>query len=159
VLTSTRPARAEDPSTYTVLIVDNDGAETEREFPAALVESLDLPVNSFGIAPPTLDPELPRTIKSRFQLQYNVTLADGSTRSIPTTTPESVGVAMLFFLLGLFGRNMMYSGSPLSIEPTGVSLPKAQAAAGAPMPPSSGQRKGGRKGPPPGRKRRGRGRR
>ena len=105
VLTSTRPARAEDPATYTVLIVDNDGSETERELPAALVESLDLPVNSFGIAPPTLDPELPRTVKSRFQLQYNVTLADGSTRSIPTTTPESVGVAMLFFLLGLFGQN------------------------------------------------------
>lgn len=153
---SVRPARSDDPATYSVLIVAEDGTTSEREWPAALVDTLDLPVSASGLAPSSLADDLPQTVKSTFQLQYHVTLADGSTRSVPTTTPQSVGVAALFFLLGLFGRNMMYSGSPLSIEPRGVTLPKAQVAAGTAAP-TRGAR--ARKGPPPSKKRRGRGRR
>ncbi len=155
---SVRPAATENPTTRTVLIVDGDRYH-EREWPTLLVDQLDLPTNAAGIPPLELGDTLPATRKSRFQLQFHVTPADGSTFSHPTTSPRSAGVALLFFLAGIFIRNMVYSGSPLSIEPRGVTLPKALAPSGSVAPTGRGKPKGGRKGPPPGKRRRGKGRR
>ncbi|MFT5459766.1 MAG: hypothetical protein ACI9K2_006281 [Myxococcota bacterium] len=154
---STRVPRTDDASSYTVLIVSDDGTHHERNWPAAVVEALNLPVDSLGVPPASIGENLPHTVKTRFQLQYHVALPDGTTRTVPTTTPQAVGVAVLFFLLGVFLRNMMHSGSPFSLEPKGVTLPKAQAPVGAPAPRKPGA--GGRKGPPPPKPRRGAGRR
>lgn len=155
---SVRPAATEDATTRTVLIVDGDHYH-EREWPTLLVDQLDLPVNPSGIPPLELADTLPTTKKSRFQLQFHVTPAGGQTFSHPTTSPRSAGVAFLFFLAGIFIRNMVYSGSPLSLEPRGVTLPKALAPHGSAAPTGRGKPRGGRKGPPPGKRRRGKGRR
>lgn len=154
---SVRPAATDDPKVFEVLIVEPTGGTFRRAWPADLVREFELPVDAYGIVPDPIDPARPVTRKDRFTLSYTIEGGeDVADTELPTTSPASLGLAVLVFVLGIFGRNMIVSGSPFSLEPRGVYLPKAQAPSGQPVP-SRGTRP--RKGPPPGGRRKGRGRR
>lgn len=150
-----RPAEA-DARTVTVVIArDADGATFERRWPAELTGRLSLPEVAPGSVPSRIAEEAPVTRKSRFSLHYLVQVGDGF-EVVPSTTPQAVvlGVVALIVAVGL--RNMAVSGAPWSIEPRAAYLPPAQAASGQPAPRPSGPPK---QGPPPSRRRVGRGRR
>src|SRR5690606_15921571 len=100
-------------------------------------EGLGLPYDAAGVPPPQLDPGLPATRKPRFQLQFMVEQPDGEWRTVGTTSPRSLGLAIVVLVLGIGVRNMAYAGSPVSITPREVYLPPEQQQAGAP-PPTTG---------------------
>jgi hypothetical protein len=159
---SVRPAATPDPAVYTVLIVNDDGTRLERTWDAALVRELALPVDALALPPPDIPEARPATEKLRFVMHYLVQVGQGDdaqTRVVPTTSPRGLGLALVFLLVAIGIRNMAYAGSPFAIERRGVYLPKQQAQAGAPAPAGSPGRTRGRKGPPPSRPRRGRGKR
>jgi len=150
-----QPPTAE-PKVYQVLIVNEDGSSLQRSWPAEVVSGLALPVDNLAL-PPTQTPEgAIETRKSKFQLSFLLRRPSeeggGSWQSVPTTSPQGVGIALLAWFIALGVRNMVYAGSPVAIERSRVFLPKAQAAAGSAAPTGASR---GRKGPPPGRKRRG----
>ncbi|MEN0065607.1 MAG: hypothetical protein AAGA48_25930 [Myxococcota bacterium] len=151
------PARTEDPSSYEVLIVEPSSEDGFiRRWPANVVRKLNLPNDEFRIVPNEPDAVLPETRKERFSLSFVIEPDEGDAITLPTTSPAAFGLTVLAFVLGIFGRNMIVSGSPFSLEPRGVYLPKGQAASGQ-VAPSRGSRP--RKGPPPQGRRKGRGRR
>ncbi|MEO0602959.1 MAG: hypothetical protein AAF211_16075 [Myxococcota bacterium] len=154
---SVKPATTENPASFEVLIVepgDDDGFT--RRWPADVVRKLALPNDEFGLVPSEIDSALPETRKDRYSLGYTIEPEEGATISLPTTSPTAFGLAVLAYVLGIFGRNMIVAGSPFSLEPTGVYLPKGQAPSGQ-VAPSRGSRP--QKGPPPSGRRKGRGRR
>ncbi len=157
---SHRPARVEDPATLRVLVVDEDRNTTEWDWPADLVRSLSLETDRTGVPPTKLPEEAPSTLKTRFSLFFTVTPVDGESRIQPTTSARSLSVAALAWLLGLFLNNMWLSGSPFSFVPRETIVPNLApegggSRGGAPPPP----RNRGRQGPPPGKPRKGQGRR
>jgi hypothetical protein len=154
---STRPPRSEAPASYSVLISNDDGSRIEREWPSDLVGRLRLPVDAMAIPPLPIPDDRPRTSKSRFALHFLVQepeTADFTT--VPTTSPRAAGLALIVLLVSLGVRNMVVAGSPFSIEPREAYLPPAQPAAGQVTNKTYSR---GRKGPPPPRPRKGRGRR
>lgn len=154
---SVRPQQEEGaPSHYQVLIVNNDDTTVERTWPAARVDPLKLPVDPFAITPDTIPAERPRTTKSSYTLHYLLEKPNGEWETVPTTSPASLGVGFLVFVLGIAVRNMIVAGSPFSLQPRGLTLPKAQAPSGQ-VATRGGNRP--KKGPPPGRRRKGVGRR
>lgn len=154
---SVRQPRTPDPAVYEVLIANRDGSSLEQKWSATVVKPLALPVDSLGLPPTTFPEEAVKTKKSRYQLNFLVQAPtqgeEPKWQSVPTTSPQAVGIALLAWFIGLGLRNMLYAGSPVGIERTKAFLPKAQAAAGSVAAGSGSSR--GRKGPPPGRKRRG----
>ncbi len=154
---SALPATTEDPRSFEVLIVEpGDDEGFTRRWPAGVVRRLDLPKDEFALVPRQIDPTLPETRKDRFTLSYSIEPDEGDAFTLATTSPAAFGLAILVWILGIFGRNMIVAGSPFSLEPTGVYLPKAQAPSGQ-VAPSRGNRP--QKGPPPSGRRKGRGRR
>ena len=150
------PATSENPSSYRVLIVEQNGRDRlERSWPAGLVGPLGLPVDAYGIPPDEIPEERPRTRKSPYALHFLLQIGE-EWRTVPTTTPSSLGVAFLVLVLGIAVRNMIVAGSPFSLEPQGLTLPKGQVPSGQAAP-TRGSRS--QKGPPPPRRRRGAGRR
>jgi len=169
---SSAPPRGDDPQVLTVRIVGADRSVVQRAWPAELVRSLELPVDRVDIPPPTIPPERPTTRKARFDLSFSLTTSPGTSEEhtvrLPTTSPRGLGLAGLVFLGLLAVRNMVYAGSPIAIQARGAYLPPAQSAPGVPATGSgrngrkgrNGRSRGGAgKGPPPGKRRRGRGRR
>ena len=148
--------RAEDPAVYQVLIANRDGTSLQRSWPASVVSGLGLPVDNLALRPVKIPDDAIQTRKSRYQLHFLLQrpAEDGemSWQSVPTTSAQGVGIALLAWFIALGLRNMVYAGSPVAIERSRVFLPKAQAAAGTAA--GTGMSRG-RKGPPPGRKRRG----
>lgn len=140
-----------------VLILDEDGSSHERAWPVELTRALQLPVNARGIPPARPPEDAPRTIKDMFSLTFSVQLSEGEVTIVPTTSPRSLAIAVLVFLVGLAGRNMWVSGSPLGVTSRSSSRVKSLPAAGQP----AHRRRTGVSGtgPPPARKVRGRGRR
>ncbi len=162
LVVSARPLASPDAAVQTVLIVAADGGRVERAFPSELVRELVIPVDPLALPPKPLPTDRPRSEKHRFALQFQVRERgeDSPWRVLPTTSPRGLGLAVAFMMLAVGIRNMMYAGSPFSIERAGAFLPRAQAQAGQPAPRGSpGRPKGSNKGPPPARPRRGRGRR
>lgn len=156
---SVRPPRNPDePVTYTVLIAQADADPIERLWPAARVEGLGLPTDPLAIPPTEIPEGRPATVKHRFSLHYRIQEPGGTWEVVPTTSPSALGLGLLALLLGIALRNMVVSGSPVSIEPRRALLPRAQAAPGQVAPPPRAASRG-QKGPPPSRPRRGRGRR
>ena len=154
---SLRPPERDNPASYQVLIVEPDGTRLERAWRADLVRTLGLPADPLAIPPDTIPKERPSTRKSAYSLYFELQEQnDGAWTVVPTTSPSSFGVAMLVFLAGIAVRNMIVAGSPFSIEPQGLTLPKAQAPSGQ-IARNRGSRP--RKGPPPPRPRKGSGRR
>lgn len=131
-----RPYAGASAKVYQVLIVEEGGNTVERNMSALAIDGLNLPLNDVGVAPNVLPPTAAATKKSRFQLSYLVQRAAaegetvGSWKSYPTTTPQALGAVVLMWLMALGVRNMIYAGSPIGIDPRGVSLPKGQAQAG-----------------------------
>lgn len=148
---SVRPSASPAPKVYEVLIAGK-GRSLERTWPAAVVDELNLPFDSLAVPPVPIPPERPHTSKMRYSLHFLVEGSDGEFEQVPTTSPRSLALSLVLFLLGVGIRNMTVSGSPWSLEPRGVLLPKAQAAPGSVANPVTGPP---RKRPPPARRRRG----
>ena len=154
---SVKPAERADPTHYSVLVVSEDRRERwELLWPAALVEPMGLPVDRFAITPDTNPERAVETRKSRFALHFMFRMPNESWQTIQTITPSSLGVAFLVLIVAIAVRNMIVAGSPFSIEPEGLALPKGQAPSGQAVAPRGSRP---RKGPPPGRRRKGVGRR
>lgn len=152
---SVRPVQGEA-LTRAVLIAEPDRA-IERQWPAALVQELSLPVDALALAPDPVPPERPATHKRRFTLQYEVNTPTGW-RTIATTSPQALGLALLVWLGLLAVRNMAIGGTPWSIEAHDRYAVPVQDRAGQPA--ATGPRRAASKpGPPPPRPVRGRGRR
>jgi hypothetical protein len=158
VVVSVAPPPSDDPATLSVRIVDAEGQVTEQPWSAELVRSLDVPFDRVAVPPPTLPEGRPTTTKQRFSLSFSVDRGEGVV-TVPTTSPTSLGLGLLA-LLGLVAlRNMVWAGSPVSLQRRGVYLPPSQAAPGVPVQGGAGRTKGrarGKKGPPPPKRRRGR---
>jgi hypothetical protein len=150
-----RPA---DPEARAALVViaEEDGGTFERRWPAELVDRLGLAVAQPGSVPERIPEDAPRTTKSRFGLHYLVEAGDEGFEVVPSTTPQAVVLGLVALLVAVGLRNMAVGGAPWSIEPRAAYLPKAQAASGQPAPRTTGPP---RQGPPPSRRRVGRGRR
>ena len=131
-----RPYTGANATVYQVLIVEEGKNTIERNMSALAIDGLNLPLNDVGVAPNTLPTTAAATKKSRFQLSYLVQRPAieaedvGTWKSYPTTTPQALGAVVLMWLMSLGIRNMIYAGSPLSIQPRAVALPKGQAQAG-----------------------------
>lgn len=151
---SVRPTASPAPKVYEVLIAGN-GRSLERSWPAEIVDGLGLPFDAIAVPPVPIPAERPHTSKLRYTLHFLVEGEDGTFRRVPTTSPRALAIAWVLFVLGVGVRNMTISGSPVSLQPRGVLLPKAQAAVGAPAARVQGPP---RKRPPPARRRRGPGR-
>ena len=162
--------RSSDPeqAVYSVLIAPDEGERFEVDWPVIAVEGLNLSIDPLALPPKPLPDGLPRTKKQPWTMEFTVSPDGGGVRTVPTTGPQAISIALLVFLLGIGIRNMLVAGSPISIEPRGITLPKGQAAAGQIAPTSGGTGGSGgrssrtsrpRKGPPPGKRRRGGGRR
>lgn len=153
---SVKPPEDPDPSSYLVLVVEDDGHKVQRTWPASRVEPLGLPVDPYAITPDEIPEARPRTSKSAYSLHYVLQQPNGTWETVPTTSPASLGVGFLVLLMGIAVRNMIVAGSPFSLEPRKLTLPKAQAPSGQVA--SRGGRRP-QKGPPPPRPRKGAGRR
>jgi hypothetical protein len=155
---SVRPSATPEPATFRVLIVGEDGRAIERDWPADLVLSLGLPVDDMALPPATIPEAAARTTKSRFAL-HTIVRAAGSEewQVVPTTSPRSLGVAVLVGFVVLFLRNMMVSGSPFALTAQGSWQPPA--ALPKPGTPVAQKQRISKQGPPPAGPRTGRGRR
>jgi hypothetical protein len=155
---SFRPSQVEEPAVLSILIVTDDRTEKELLWPAELVSSLQVPANITGIPPVTLPEDGPVTTKSPFTLQFEITQKDQPKKVVSTLSARALYSAVLLWVLGFFLNNMRISGSPWSFTPSAFKLPP-------PMPTGGnngegpGQGSTSRKGPPPGKRRRGQGRR
>jgi hypothetical protein len=163
VAVSVRDSNPEQ-AVYSVLIAEDDGTRFETDWPAYAVKGLSLSIDPLALPPKPLPEGLPRTRKTRWTMSFTVTPEEGGARTVGTPQPQSLAIALLVFLVGIGGRNMMVAGSPISIEPRGISLPKAQRPPGQTSSPDEGgggpkRASRAQKGPPPGKKRRGGGRR
>lgn len=125
---SVRPARSEEPPTRTVSIAQDDGW-FEREWPSELVATLGLPIDPSGIPPLQISEDRPSTTKKRFGLHFLVEGTDGF-QVVPTTRPQSVGLALLVWAALIALRNMAVAGVPWSLTPRERYLPAAQAPVG-----------------------------
>ncbi len=163
---SLAPSRVQEPASYVVRILEGQGPEVRTvNWDANVIRQLGLKVDPVEMAPLEVPDTAPDTVKERFSLSYRVQVGEGTEQahwlSVPTTSPRSVGIAGLVFLLLAAVRNMVVSGSPIALEPLHVR----NATAAPPAPTTSGGSGGGskgprgHKGPPPGKRRRGQGRR
>lgn len=152
-----RPSRVADPAVYAVVIVDEAGDAIEHNWPGQLVKDLALPVNTSGFAPRKLPEDTPTSRKARYSTFFTVKKGDEPSRAVPTVNPQAISVAVLLWMLGLALRNMWASGSPFQIEAREFALPSGQSGSGTPAAPT--QRTRGKQGPPPGKRRTGKGRR
>ena len=157
---SVAPPPVQQPDVLTVRIVSADRQVVERSWSAELVRRLEVPFDAVAVPPPTIPAERPATHKAPLSLSFQVTIGAGEEAtelSVPTTSPKALGLAALVFFGLVALRNMMWSGSPVSLARRGVYLPPNQAQAGVPV---RGQGPGkqpkvrGKKGPPPSRRRR-----
>lgn len=151
-------------TTFQVLVVEDDQSSFESTWPADAVLGLDLRIDRLALPPSPLPEGLARTEKQRFTLSFTVTPEGGVAREISTATPQTFALAILALVGGILLRNMVVAGNPLSLDPKGVELVKAQAPPGrSTRPPAEGgepsRRSRAKKGPPPPRPRRGSGRR
>jgi hypothetical protein len=135
----------------------SSGRSLERQWPSALVQELQLPVDALALAPDPIPPERPATHKRRFSLTYEVQALEGW-RTVPTTSPQALGLALLVWASLLALRNMAVGGAPWSVEPHDRYDIPVQERAGQPVAPTA-RRGGSKPGPPPPRPVRGRGRR
>ena len=156
VAVSVRNSYSENPTNYEVLIVNSDGTNVTKTWDATVVAPLNLPVDATGLPPVTMPDDRPSTKKYKYSLQFLIDVPaeegeESAFEPFTTTSPFSLGLAVMTWVLGIFFRNMMYGGSPFMLERRGITLMKAQGETGS----LQGRQTRSRKGPPPGRKRRG----
>lgn len=148
-----RAIGSEAPTAWQVLVVDEDGEGRVLQWPTEVVEGLQIPIDPYLAPPPRIADDAPHTRKSRFALYYLVESAEGSHEIHPTTSPAALSMALVALLLTFFGRNMVVSGSPVSMTSRPTRLPDALPPAGQVVRRPGGR---GKKGPPPPRGKRGR---
>lgn len=147
-----------------VLLVTSDGARFERVWPREAIAGLDLDVQKRGLLPMELPDDLARSRKEPFSLTFTIQPEGGGTRTVATTGPRPLAMALLVFFVGIGIRNMVVAGNPLSLAGPDGRVTNHTAA--PPEPPAASSEGGGgkrakraKKGPPPGKRRRGGGRR
>jgi len=156
---SVRPTTSENPANYTVLIVDYSGEHSEVSWPANIVEPLNLPFNPTGIPPTSIDEGASKTRKISYTLSFTVQQAEKNegkgegedasedaqvTQTGATTSPQTLAIALLIWLVGLGIHNMVLSGSPFDLTRRPKRL--AQLAPAGQVAPT---KRRGSKGPPP----------
>lgn len=160
---SIAPPPVEEPAAYVVRILETDGTVRVAAWDATLVKQLSLPIDPVEMAPLEVPETRPDTEKARFSLSYRVKIGEGTDAerwaTIPTTSPRSMAIAVLVYMVLIGVRNMIVSGSPIALErPKGAS----SRTSGTDAPPPASGRPGSsrsRPGPPPPGRRKGRGRR
>ena len=157
-------AATPDQTTHQVLVVQDDGSRFEATWPVDAVLGLDLKIDRLALPPSPLPKGLARTQKQRFTLTFTVVPDGGTAREISTATPQTFALTILALVGGILLRNMVVAGNPLSLDPKGVELVKAQKPPGRVADPGGGddpptRRPRPKQGPPPPRPRRGSGRR
>lgn len=150
------PAPTPEATIRRVLIVDRGGARFEMSWAPEKLEGLELPVDALGIPPKDLS-DRPKTQKSRYTLEYRLSTEEDVWVSHPTTTPQNLGIALGLLLVGFLVRNMIVAGSPFEVAPRARHKVTEQVAAGTVSQPQ--RRARGQKGPPPPKRRKGKGRR
>jgi len=145
---SQRPTQVEDPRTFRVLIVSDARDEMEVDWEADLVRSLELPVNAFGVPPAIIPEDVATTRKMGFSFAWTLTQGE-DVRVFSTVTGRSVGVPLVLWVFGLFIYN--YATQPRKPGERSPSRGASQSG----QPPARRPQKG----PPPGKRRRGQGRR
>ncbi len=156
---SQRPSPEEDPAALRVLIVGGDGSTTEQDWSADLVRELKLRVDATGLPPTQIPPNAARSTKPRFGTFFTVTPSGEEARTIYPSMAGPVSLTGILWVLGLLLHNMLRSGSPFSWEPRGVApVPTQPHGVSVPQGPASTPSRP-QQGPPPGKPRRGRGRR
>ncbi|MCB9672817.1 MAG: hypothetical protein H6736_18155 [Alphaproteobacteria bacterium] len=153
-----------DRAVLQVLVVEDDGGRFEAAWPREALDGMNLAIDRLALPPKPLPEGLPRTNKDRFALTFTLEPDGGGVRTVATTGMRPLGVALLIFLVGVGFRNMMVAGSPLALARP-EQAPRTHTAAPPPPPSASASGASGagrprpKKGPPPGRPRRGSGRR
>ena len=151
---STDPYDVNETKVVQVHLFDQEDTRFERSWTIKLVKEAELPVNGRPNSK-SFNEKGPIVQKNRYALSYKVLLGPDRTVIVPTTTPYALAVVVLLAGLLVFLRNMYISGSPFSIQKRAHKPLKKLAPAGQP----ARNRRGGRKGPPPKRGRKGQGRR
>lgn len=156
---SFRPSQAEEPTNFRVLILTDDNEPLEQVWPADLVRELDLKANPLALPPPEAPEDAPNTTKAPYTLSFAVT-NDKKTTVVPTNAANALGLSILLWILGLFGRNMLATGSPFKLIDDGKGVvPDLRSQAPTTTAPEQAPRRGPQKTRPGGKKRRGQGRR
>lgn len=145
-------------SRLTVLIVTDEDS-FQRSLPGDLVRSLALPEDPFAVVPLSIDPARPATKKSRYTLHALVRRADegASWEVVPTTSPQTLTISLVVLLLLVAARNMAVSGVPWRLRPAERYHPTKLAPTGQAAP--TARVSTSKKGPPPPKPQKGRGRR
>ena len=162
---SVRPTKNDKPSVDQVLIVNDDNSRTEQTLEADAIDGLMLPFDALAL-PPTDVSERPLTRKFPYTLQYEIKKPTGevvegeenpvlSWHVYPTTSPRAVAMAVLLWIVAFGLRNMIVAGSPIHVAPREREPVKLQQRAGSVASPVSRSKKG----PPPGKRQKGRRRR
>jgi hypothetical protein len=158
---SVRPTEADKPAVYQVLIVNEDNSRTEQMLDAAAIDGLTLPIDDLALPPGDIS-DRPLTRKFRYTLQYEIRKPTGEVTEgeenpvlewhiFPTTSPRAVAMAVLLWVLALGLRNMIVGGSPIQFESREREAVKLQQKSGSVTPQVSRSKKG----PPPGKRRKG----
>jgi hypothetical protein len=144
-----------------VLVLADDGSYGTWMWPKEIVLRHGVPSSPVNVPPPQIPDTAAKTTKRPFQQYFTVNGGQGSevpsgTVTYSTSTPQSLFIGLLVFFVGLCVRNMIVSGHPLHARPVPGK--------GRPLKPGRGGRSGTfrsppRKGPPPPKRSRGRGRR
>lgn len=154
LVAAVRPGE-EDARHRRVVISTDDGA-FERSWPAEVVQGLPLPSDSSQLV---ADGEnRPLTKKSRYTL-HALVQKDGQWEVVPTTSPSTLGLAVLALGLLVAGRNMVVSGVPWRLQPAERYRPTRLVPSGQAAPTPKTRPASSRQGPPPPRPQVGRGRR
>lgn len=143
------------PNAYEVLLMAPSEPPHEVKLAADVVEGRGIPISEVLAPPPTLPAGALHTKKSRFSLSYQIEEKGGGFDTIPTTRPTSLALAVAVWILGLMVRNVIVAGSPFAMVPGPKPAPRQ-----IPTMDEIEERKARRskKGPPPPRPHRGRGR-
>ena len=139
-VTGVAPIGTGEPTSYRVVVANDDHTYEVRTWKADTVAQLEVPIDPLLVPPSVVADTFPFTRKGRFQLHFLVGAKDGSNLVVPTTSPQALGVAVLLWLLALAIRNGYVSGNPIDIRPRDTELPAPLPASGQVAPAAAGQK-------------------
>ena len=138
-------------------LVDKGGADTfELVLPVRALADWSLPRSPNGAIPSNVPDDAPVIHKDLGTFTYTI---DG--KAWPTLSPIDLVVPILFVVLAVLGRNVVYAGNPFRLVSDGKirALGEKSGQSRSPTPPPKQKRKRPQKGPPPGGKKGRRGKR
>ncbi len=162
-------ARGDGASVVSVLVVERGVGAREVTWPRTLAEELSLPARPTAVPPREAPEDAVRTRKFPWTLSFQILPASGPARVFATTSPRSLSVALVAWIMGFALHNLALFGAPHrwwreEHTPQPGDPPSAGALPGVPppAPPASvgiAARAERRPGPPPKRRRSGWGKR